>query len=238
MCREHFIDRMIWCCNRLSAAVKCDQNKTLSDGTGDNFVESMDMALELLEPLSMYPNTTTSQSTDFSEKSPIIRSAIEQLICHTLAFVCVAAEQDKEPLTTLSHKLMQACMDFDKTCDPSKCTSEDEKRMKAVHVQYAIQNLNKLVNQCLLRLFFIVCTELNENPVAQLQSLKTSNAAQIELDGQVEKFDDTLDRMLQIGVFVMAYSQQAKGKSSRSMPNGHLCPNSLVYCQLFQLKPT
>lgn len=111
---------------------------------------------------------------------------------------------------------MQTCIEFQEICYVIEDATEEDKRMKAEHVQYALHNLDKLVNECLLRLFFIVFAELSQNPVAKLRSMKLSIVERNVIDHQIEKFDDILDRLIQIGAFAAAYSQNAKGKPNDS----------------------
>lgn len=216
---------MIWCCDRLSATVNCKNDQSSSEDGGDNFVESMDMALELLEPMTMYsitspepaPNpsdetcTIQSKSIDYADKSRTIRLTVEKLMRHALAFICVVPESDKQPLMTLCHKVMETCIQFEEICCVTECTTDDDKRMKAEHVQYALHSLDKLVNECLMRLFFIVFAELNQSPVAKLRTMNKSIDDQIAVDAHIEKFDVILDRLTQIGAFAVAYSPNAKG---------------------------
>lgn len=220
---------MIWCCDRLSVTVNTKYDGISSEDADGNFVETMDAALELLVPLTMYPVASTSGSNpigpaamtgtpskpvDFAENSRLIRLNIEKLIRHALAFICVVPECEKNPLMTLCHRVMQTSVEFQEICCTAECATEDDKRMKAEHVQYALHNLDKLVSDCLLRLIFIVFAELNQNPVAKLRRMKDSE--QIEVDQQIDKFDDVLDRLIQIGGFAVAYSQNAKGKFTLS----------------------
>lgn len=213
---------MIWCCDRLLAAVNCGNDGLSSEDGGGNFVESMDVALELLEPITLYsitspepttnpPDAMTSNPIDYGEKSRTIRSTVEQLMRHALAFICVVPESDKQPLMTLCHKVMETCIEFEEICCVTDSSTEDDKRMKAEHVQYALHNLDKLVNDCLMRLFFIVFAELNQNPVAKLRTMKRSIDEQNALDAHIDKFDEISDRLTQIGAFAVAYSQNAKG---------------------------
>lgn len=217
---------MIWCCDRLSNAVNSKYDGIPAEDADGNFVETMDTALELLAPLTMYPAASSSGPTptcpaamsgtpskpiDFAEKSRMIRLNIEKLIRHALAFICVVPEYEKKPLMTLCHRVMLTSVEFQDICCIAKCATEDDKRMKAEHVQFALHNLDKLVSDCLLRLIFIVFAELNQNPVAKLRKMKEFE--QIEVDQQIDKFDDILDRLTQIGGFAVAYSQNAKGKS-------------------------
>lgn len=204
---------MSWCCSRLLAVVNQKSDALAPEDAEGNFVESMDLALELIEPLTLYPSTSTPpESIDFAETSRTIRATIEKLIRHALAFVCVVTESEKQPLMTLCHRVMQACIEFQEVCCVTEDASEDDKRLKAEHVQYTLHNLDKLVNDSLLRLFFIVFAELNQNPVAKLRAMKKSIIEQDAVEQQIDKFDDILDRLIQIGAFAVAYSHNAKGE--------------------------
>lgn len=211
---------MDFSCNRLLAAVNCHISGIFDEDSARTFVEFMDMALKLLQPLTLCPiksatSTNISMSLDimdFAEKGQKIRSTIEKLIPQALAFICVLPENDKQPLITLCHKVMLACIEFYDICCVIEYASEDDKRMKAENVQYSLHNLDRLVNDCLMRLSFVLFVELNENPIARLQFIRDSIIGQKALESQIDRFDNTLDRMIQIGTFAAAYSQNAKCK--------------------------
>lgn len=217
---------MLWCCDRLLTTLNFKNDGIAAEDTDGNFVESMDTALEMLEPLMLYPNPTSrcttissngmttmsAKSIDFAERSQTIRSTVEKLIRHALAFICVASENDKQPLMTLCHRVMQTCIEFYEICCNTDTATEDDKRLKAEQVQYTLNNLDKLVNDCLLRLFYIVFAELNQNPVSKLRTMTELHIERNAVDQQIDKFDDILERLIQIGAFAVAYSQNAKGK--------------------------
>lgn len=140
------------------------------------------------------------------------------MIGQTLSFISIVPEADKIALTTLCHKVMKECIDFQEICifdDPEICTTEKEKRLKAQLLQDALYNLDRLVNDCLLRVFFSLFSDLNQNPVEKMHKVKKQQDLTDDktlMDKEIAKFDDILDKLILIGAFAIAYSLNAKGK--------------------------
>lgn len=146
-----------------------------------------------------------------------IRDSIEMLLGQVLVFTCVVSNSDKIALNTLCHRVMKVCIDFQMTClnddpdnDETKFT-EIDKRLKAQQLQNILHILDCLMNECFLRVFFTTFAECLENPLRKIQNLSKNALRDSNFDEMTEKFDETLDRLIQIGHFGSAYSTNAKG---------------------------
>lgn len=58
ICRQHFLDRITWCISRMESSITSHHKQNSSHERHTqfdaNFVTSMDYALELIEPLTMF----------------------------------------------------------------------------------------------------------------------------------------------------------------------------------------
>lgn len=97
------------------------------------------------------------------------------------------------------------------------------RRLTASALENALYSLDKLINDCLLRLVFTVFDNLKSNPIEQLRALKMklneTNDAQNKIDIQIEKFDSLADQLQQIGIFAAAFASNHRGKILISFKN-------------------
>lgn len=213
------IERLTWCFHCLLTIVYHEKDGTTCEDFDNTFVDLLNTAIELLSPLTLFPssseNITTlesgasaelSKTAEFVEKSQTIRLVIERLLRLALPFICIVPEDDKSSLMILCHKVMLSCIEFQEICCGAEHSPENDKRIKAENIKYALHNLDKLMNDSFLRLFLILCVELNQNPVARLRAMKESTVDQNTMDQQIDRFDDFMERLIQIGTFAMAHS--------------------------------
>lgn len=84
--------------------------------------------------------------------------------------------------------------------------------MRAAILENSLYQLDKLVNDCLLRLVITVFADLDNLPLTKLRKLHEENCIQEELDREIAKFDIIIDRLLQIGIFAIAFCDDQKCK--------------------------
>lgn len=153
----------------------------------------------------------------FLKSSHIIREYIELLLGQVLAFTCVVSQSDKISLNTLCHRVMRACIEFQEVCfnddidnDGTKYT-ENDKRLKAQGLQNALYNLDRLMNECYLRVYFKSFADFMETPLKKIHMHKNQRNQRDAMNEMIESFDDILDQLIQLGNFGIAYSANTKG---------------------------
>lgn len=85
-------------------------------------------------------------------------------------------------------------------------------QLQASSFESALYQLDELINNCLLKLVLTVFVDLKEEPIDRLRNLFAENADQIEIDENIEKIDKLNDRLLQIGMFGIAFSSDYRSK--------------------------
>uniref|UniRef100_A0A1B0CL79 Regulator of microtubule dynamics protein 1 n=1 Tax=Lutzomyia longipalpis TaxID=7200 RepID=A0A1B0CL79_LUTLO len=183
-----------------------------------NFVVFLDAALDLLAPMTTFqenPENVAESNADAYVRSKEIRSIVDSLISQTLAFVNVALEKDKAALTAHCQRVLKECISLEEEC-AAECATDLNRRFKAELLEVALTHLEQTVNSSLLRLVCHVFVELSENPVATFrEAVRRAKETDNEsfLEGETEKFDLLLDRILQIGVLGIAFSGDQVAKS-------------------------
>lgn len=130
-----------------------------------------------------------------------------------MAFINVVKDDaDRASLKSLCQHVMKECIDFQNACtsEDKSTNTENEKRLRAQQLQNALGNLDKLMNECLLRVFCTIFIDLKNNPIRKLRALQTANREDDKIQEEIENFDDVLDRVIQIGTFAIAYSCDPK----------------------------
>lgn len=74
--------------------------------------------------------------------------------------------------------------------------------------------MDSLVNNCLLKLVLTVFVDLKKIPIDKLRKLfaDENKFDQVEINECIERIDMLNDRMLQIGMFGIAFSSDYRGK--------------------------
>lgn len=139
-----------------------------------------------------------------------IRSAINSLIGHALTFANVALAADHQPITTVCQTVLRLCISFEQstglaTHDAPNTAST---QMSATALESSLYQLDGLLNDCLLRLVYVVFGQLDpmQRPMERLRGLIASSASQVSVDAQIEEFDLMTDRLHQIGIFAAAFA--------------------------------
>ncbi|XP_037052544.1 serendipity locus protein alpha-like [Bradysia coprophila] len=212
--RQFFLDRIMWCLSHI---------KTISDSctvTDTNFVHLMDVALDLLAPLTLFgseSNTTNiaEHHAEASIESGKIRSVVDSIIGQVLNFVNVTSDDDKKPLTCMCQKVLRDSIAFEEACSLLKgIPDEQNRRLKAATLENSLYQLDRWVNDSLLKLVFTVFVEMKADPVQKLKDLCERGSAQDEIDKQTEGIDGIYEKIVQIGTFAMSFSWDYKTKSN------------------------
>lgn len=222
--RQHFLDRILWCLERLRSAIKIlkSSDPERSDHPEDStFVELMDMVLDQLSPYTTYKDVTGSEivsmnvAEDQSQailSSKQIRSNIDLILSHTLAFANVALNQDKKALSALCQKVLRECMSFQEECTQSVCISDSNRKIKGISLENALYQLEDYINEALLRLVFTCFLDYKKLSVEKLREVIKENVDDSELDELIADFDVNIDRTTQIGMFAIAFASNIKSK--------------------------
>lgn len=170
----------------------------------------------------------------FLKSSHNVRESIELLLGQVLAFTCVVSNSDQMSLNTLCHRVMRACIEFQEVClnddvdnDGTKYT-ENDKRLKAQQLQNTLYSLDRLMNECYLRLFFKSFANFMENPLKTIRMHTNQRNQRDALNEMTEAFDEILDQLIQIGNFGIAYSTNTKGTKINSKFEWIECSNLFV----------
>lgn len=111
-------------------------------------------------------------------------------------------------------ELQEMCLGYDSN-DQEINASERDKRLQAQKLLNALYSLDRLMNECFLRVFYTTFADFQLNPILQLHELRSgSSSSEKHVREQFnELFDDILDRLIQIGIFSTAYTSNPKAKS-------------------------
>ncbi|XP_034664412.1 serendipity locus protein alpha [Drosophila subobscura] len=212
MTRLHFLDRIDWCVRRIYVCLSQldlqranDQSNSLEDHT---FVELMDLALDHLEAfMETLANTTPTNLLCIVEENELqLGSIVNHIVRHALAFANVALEADKKALSELCETLLSECATF---LEDSGELNPGHRKLEALSLERALYGLETYLNEALLHLIFASIVELENTPISKLR-----HAPDSELTEQlVHDFDTNMDRIQQIGVLAIAFSQDIKTKT-------------------------
>lgn len=114
-------------------------------------------------------------------------------------------------------QVLKECISFQKECSLDNSITIDMQncRLKAAALENALYGLDKLINDCLLRLVFAVFVELQGNPIEHLRILKSelneNENTQNIIDKEIENFDTISDKLQQIGIFAAAFAINHRG---------------------------
>lgn len=136
---------------------------------------------------------------------------MDSLVGQVLAFVNVTLEVDKKPLTCMCQKVLRDCMAFVDSCSLDN-PDEQNRQLKAATLENSFYQLDRLINDSLLKLVFAVFVELKMEPIQKLRDLCDNGSSQDDIDGQVDKIDELFEKIIQIGSFAMSFSWDYKSK--------------------------
>uniref|UniRef100_A0A182P1C1 Serendipity locus protein alpha n=1 Tax=Anopheles epiroticus TaxID=199890 RepID=A0A182P1C1_9DIPT len=215
--RQCFLDRIIWCLERLKAVLETDE--TPESVTDSNFVSYLDLALSLIAPLTVASDegcVEDEYETRYNEvivESGRIRSVIEALISQTFGFCNVLPEEDRKRVTGFCQKVLKECVALERECE-GKDTSD--KKLRVSMLESAIYQLETHVNECLLRLVYDTFGDTDRRLLEQLRTNVTSagDSCEEQIDELTKPFDSFVERLMQIGLFAISYADSLKIASS------------------------
>ncbi|XP_075168464.1 spitting Image [Haematobia irritans] len=221
--RQHFHDRIIWCLDRLRTCIRLLKSGGYTHGMlaeENTFVDLMDLALDQLLPYTTYKNEESVDETSGDSDSEAIlasqdiRSNVDQILSHTLAFANVALKQDKKALSALCQKVLRECIAFQEECAAGIAMSKSNRKIKGSSLENALYQLEDYINEALLRLVFTCFLDYNKLSVERLRTvIKEKSTDDAELDGLIADFDVNIDRTTQIGMFAIAFASNVKIKT-------------------------
>ncbi|KAH8383281.1 hypothetical protein KR009_007714 [Drosophila setifemur] len=211
MTHQHFLNRMDWCLRRLlvslsQLSLQQDEERKLED---HSFVELLDLALDHLDDYleKLTERSHNSLSTDEDEGYQLT-NIVNHIVRHALAFANVSTKSDKKAVSSLCETLLSECAIFhEEAGDPNN----GHRKLEALSLERALYALESFLNEALLHLLFASLIELENIPIKKLKEVlqKDPEGAQ-EL---ISAFDTNMDRIQQIGVLAIAFSQDIKTKT-------------------------
>ncbi|XP_001357638.2 serendipity locus protein alpha [Drosophila pseudoobscura] len=220
MTRLHFLDRIDWCVRRIYVSLSqldLHQESGAADNLEDHtFVELMDLALDHLEAFMEGLGNTTSNFLYIEEENDTndacqLGSIINHIVRHALAFANVALEADKKALSELCETLLTECATF---LEGSAELNPGHRKLEALSLERALYGLETFLNEALLHLIFASLVELENTPINRLRHALQEQESESGLTEKlVLDFDTNMDRIQQIGVLAIAFSQDVKTKT-------------------------
>ncbi|XP_017008687.2 serendipity locus protein alpha [Drosophila takahashii] len=208
--RQHFLDRLDWCCRRLLISLtqlesRVSSVKNLED---HSFVELMDLALDQLDDYMEKLAKESFMEEEAEEDSYQLASIVNHIVRHALAFANVSIQSDKKALTSLCETLLGECATFhEEAGDPNS----GHRKLEALSLERALYALESFLNEAMLHLLFVSLTELENTSVGRLKEALQEDAN--EAKELIAAFDINMDRIQQIGVLAIAFSQDIKTKT-------------------------
>lgn len=215
--RQCFFERIMWCLARLKSTVRSANAHVLTnDHEPENFLTLLDRAFDFLSLFVGFNDAEevsnkAEQRAELMIESREVRSAVEQLLSHALAFANVALDSDKNPITVLSQNVLKLVMDFEEEfslSQPGKKLNESAQRMKAIELEASLCSLEGFVNNALLRLVYEVFSVKEKKKIEEIQQANGTR------DLEMENFDLYVDRFLQIGHFAVWFCRDDTKVSS------------------------
>ncbi|XP_055914880.1 serendipity locus protein alpha [Eupeodes corollae] len=219
--RQHFLDRIVWCLDRIKTTINSvgSMSQIVEES---NFVMLMDKVLESIAPFSSFLEGTVcsnkaEQCAEAMFASKEIRSTVDQILSHTLAFANVALKNDKKIISILCQKTIRNCMAFQEECSLSEektKINENERKLKAMSLENSLYQLEDFINESLLRLVFHTFLDYSKLSVQKLREAMQISVDDSLLDEVIADFDVNIDRTTQIGVFAIAFAPNVKIKTA------------------------
>jgi hypothetical protein len=212
--RQFFLDRALWCLTQLNKAV----NSSESYVPEQNFTIYMDNCIDEVTSFietSFNISNICEMNAEAMIKSKHIRKLVDLLISHALGFMNVALEEDKKPITALCHKVLKEAIELEDAdasslANPAIKPNDKDRRMKAQLLETALLQLENVVNESVLRLLYQVFLDLSKNPIQKLRKLLKDSHNDLLIDELTTEFDCIIDRLMQIGIFALAFADNKK----------------------------
>ncbi|XP_053669890.1 serendipity locus protein alpha-like [Anopheles nili] len=213
--RQCFLDRIIWCLGRLKDVLENDG--PYESVTDSNFVSYLDLALNLISPLTVASEEGCVED-DYERKydevivqSGRIRSVVEALISQTFGFCNVLPEEDRKLVTSFCQKVLKECLGLERE---SSEKDSSNKKLRVSVLESAIYQLEIHVNECLLRLVYDTFGDTDGRILSELRAKMTSSVSEDEMDELTKPFDTFVERLMQIGLFAISYADNLKVSSA------------------------
>lgn len=215
MTKQHFLDRLDWCMRRLLISLTQLETSRVGEKSLEDtsFVELMDFALDRLDAYMEKLTYKSNNSINIFEESFLedcypLASIVNHIVRHALAFANVAISSDKKALSALCETLLSECSKFhEEEGDPNP----GHRKLEALSLERALYALESYLNEALLHLLFVSLIEFENISVAQLKDALRSGASRAQ--DLIALFDTNMDRIQQIGVLAIAFSQNIKTKT-------------------------
>ncbi|XP_034489267.1 serendipity locus protein alpha [Drosophila innubila] len=224
--RTHFLERIDWCVRRLHASLyqlyeeaSAATEVKLEDLS---FVELLDLSLDKLEsyneivPESISDNEDdTNSCRDLNEVQNCgahqLYTEVNHIVKHALAFANVALASDKKALSSICETVLDECTAFERNFDEH---NPGERKLEALSLQRALYSLETYLNEALLRLIFTSFFDIEKVSVIRLKNiLQLCEASKTSVDKLISDFDVNMDRIQQIGVIAIAFTEDVKTKT-------------------------
>ncbi|XP_020811759.1 serendipity locus protein alpha [Drosophila serrata] len=214
MTKLHFLDRLEWCMRRLLISLtqletSRNAEKSLED---TSFVELMDLALNRLDSYIEKLNQKRNISINIFEESLLedypLTSIVNHIVRHALAFANVAILTDKKALSALCETLLGECATFH---EEGGDLNPGHRKLEALSLERALFALESYLNEALLHLLFVGLIEFENTSVAKIKEAVRSDSHTAR--DLIDSFDTNMDRIQQIGVLAIAFSQNIKTKT-------------------------
>ncbi|XP_050093087.1 serendipity locus protein alpha-like [Anopheles aquasalis] len=214
--RQCFLERIIWCLERLKTVLESEG--PAESVTESNFVTYLDLALNLVCPLTVASEEECSESEyDVKYRAVIVesgrvRSVLEALISQTFGFCNVLPEEDRKRVMICCQKVLRECGALERAA--SDGTGSSDKKLFASVLEAAIYQLETLVNECLLRLVYDSFGDTDRRLLTELQRILASKPSEEDLEEHTKPFDQFVERLMQIGLFAISYADDLKVSSA------------------------
>nr|O77201.1 RecName: Full=Serendipity locus protein alpha [Drosophila virilis]AAC69336.1 serendipity alpha protein [Drosophila virilis] len=212
--RTHFLDRIDWCLRRLQASVYQLAEEAIASTPVKledlSFVELLDLALDKLETYSeIVPAQSQAEQEDSDEIDQLV-DHVNHLIKHALAFANVALESDKKALSAIYETVLEESGIFEKNF---KTHNPNRRKLEALSLQPALYSLETYLNEALFDLIFTSMFDTEKASIKRLRNVLQSCESSGAVDGLLSDFDINVDRIQQIGIFAIAFTQDVKTKT-------------------------
>jgi Serendipity locus alpha protein (SRY-A) len=158
----------------------------------------------------------TNQCEIFAEmmiKSKNIKQIVELLLSQALAFMQVTLNEDKKAINALCQKVFKEAIGLEQACslsDTCKSLELKDRQLKAQLLETALFQLENFVNESVLRLLYQIFMDLSEKPIRKIRDLHRKSPNDPIIDELTADFDSITDRLVQIGIFALAFADNKK----------------------------
>lgn len=214
------MDRIVWCLSKIKTIA---QNEGLVEReystTESSFVSFLDLALNLVGSLTVaFDGGEMNQAEQDAEamiQCTKIRSVVEALITQTFAFGNVLEESERTRLTAVCQKVLKECIALEKDSalvEGESPPNAQNRCLRANVLEGAIYQLESQVNDCLLGLVYDTFAEMDTNLIESVRKSAIEGTTQEQIDEKIVRFDNVVDRIMQIGLFAISYADNNKGE--------------------------